>query len=169
MNPMAEDSLKDLLGIRLAAFDVDGVLTDCGVYILEDGSEFRRFDIKDGLGIRRLLEAGIEVYWITSGVSESIFQRGRKLGVTEICMQVADKGKALQEISLMSGVPLREILYMGDDLVDLEALHMAGFSCAPNDAVERIKTEVNFVTSQKGGHGAVREICDLILSVKGKS
>lgn len=168
MNANLDVMLHILSRIRLAAFDVDGVLTDGGVYMLEDGREFRRFGIKDGLGLQKLIAEGIEVYWITSGISESIFQRGRKLGVTEVCMQVIDKEQSLKEITNFKGLSLSEILYMGDDLVDLNAVRMAGYSCAPCDAVDQIKNEVDFVSSHKGGYGAVREVCDLILYARGK-
>ncbi len=120
------------------------------------------------MGLQKIIAEGIEVYWIISGISESIIQRGRKLGVTEVCMQVKDKAQSLKEISDFKGLSLSEILYMGDDLVNLNAVRMAGYSCAPCDAVDKIKNEVDFVSSQKGGYGAVREVCDLILYAKGK-
>jgi len=148
-------------GIKLLAIDVDGVLTDGGVYIANDGGEYRRFNIKDGLGLKRAMEAGIKVAIISSGACESILHRARQLGINEVHIGVANKLDVLKSICSAKQISLDEVCYIGDDLPDLPVMQAVGLACAPADAAEEVKLAALFVTEALGGYGAVREICNL--------
>lgn len=149
--------------IRLLAMDVDGVLTDGGVYVLENGDEFRRFDIKDGLGLKRVMGQGIQVVWISAGSCKAILARAKKLGVMEAFLQVEDKAHFLEQFCKQNGIPLEAVAYIGDDLTDREAMLRVSLPCAPADANECVKEVALFITSRTGGYGAVREICDMLI------
>lgn len=149
--------------IRLLAMDVDGVLTDGGVFIHEDETQSRRFDIKDGLGIKRVLERGVEVALISSASCRAVQYRAEMLGIKEVHLNVSNKIATLRELCTRLDTDLSEVCYIGDDLVDLEVLHSVGFPCAPADAVSSIRQIATYVTQARGGRGAVREVCDLLL------
>ena len=149
--------------IRLLAIDIDGVLTDGGVYVLDDGSEFRRFSIRDGLGLKRLIENGIRVAWLSNGNSQTALHRARHLGIDEVHLGVEDKATHLEGICESTGIPLIAVMFIGDDLTDLSAASRVGLFCAPRDAAEQVRNAADYVTEAKGGHGAVRELCDLLL------
>lgn len=153
-------------GVRLVAFDVDGVLTDGSLVQGPDGPARRAFHVHDGLGIRHLLEAGIAVAWLTGHASDEILARAASLGVTLVRMGVGDKRAALEEVCAGLGLPLAHVLYMADDVPDLGALAAVGFSVAPADARPEVRAAVHLVTQAPGGRGAVREVCDLVLSAK---
>lgn len=162
----AEDFTARLASIRLFAMDADGVLTDGGVYLLEDGREFRRFDIKDGYGIKQAIAAGITLAIVSAGGAESVRQRARKLGITEIRLDASDKLEALRDLCARVGVDLAHTLYMGDDVTDIPALQAAGVACAPADAVPGVLASADWVTVAGGGRGAVREVCDALLKAR---
>lgn len=162
---MSERNWKSRLGnIRLLGLDVDGVLTDGGVYIFEDGSEFRRFNIKDGLGLKCLADHGFHIVIISSASTTAIRHRAQRLGIQDVYLGVADKLEVLNKVCLQYGITLEEVAYIGDDLPDLPILNAVGMPCAPADAVQSVKLAACYVCSAAGGHGAVREICDLLLS-----
>ncbi len=150
----------------MLALDVDGVLTDGGVYIADDGREFRRFDIKDGLGLKRVMQAGIEVAIISSGNCESVLHRARQLGIEEVHIGVADKLDVLKSICSKKQISLDEVCYIGDDLPDIPVMKEVGVACAPNNAILEILRTVDFVSQFPGGFGAVREICNFVLLTK---
>jgi 3-deoxy-D-manno-octulosonate 8-phosphate phosphatase (KDO 8-P phosphatase) len=150
--------------VQLLASDVDGVLTDGGVCIFEDGSEFRRFDIKDGLGLKQVMRSGREVALISSSASTPVLQRATRLGITEVFLSTEDKLAKLREICERLDIELGQVCYIGDDLPDLGILREVGVACAPADAHAAVLAEVHYVTQARGGYGAVREVCDLILS-----
>lgn len=149
--------------IRLLALDVDGVLTDGGVYISDDGREFRRYNIKDGLGLKQVQAAGIRVVIISSSECKTIVYRMRALGIADVHIGVANKLDMLQGICSASGIALENVCYIGDDLPDLPIMEMVGLPCAPLDAVEAVKNCAVFIAKQPGGYGVVREVCDWIL------
>lgn len=161
--------MNDPRRVRLLAMDSDGVLTDGGVYVFEDGQEFRRFDIKDGLGIKRVMAAGIPVAIISASVSTAVEHRVRKLGINEIHLGVRDKRAALVEICARLDVALDEVAYIGDDLPDLPILESVGWPCAPADAVPVVRAAARRVTLNPGGYGAVREICDWVLEAHNRN
>ena len=152
--------------IRLLAMDIDGVLTDGGVYMFEDGTEFRRFNIKDGLGLKRVMKAGIQVLWLSAGECEAARHRGKNLGITEIYLGVADKAKLLVQRCQALGIKPNQVAYIGDDLTDLAVMGLVGAACAPADAAPEVRGAAMIVTEAPGGGGAVREICDRLLAVR---
>lgn len=160
IDPQLQERLKE---VRLLASDVDGVLTDGGVCVLEDGTEFRRFDIKDGLGLKQVMRSGRQVALISSSTSTPVLQRASRLGITEVFLGTEDKLEKLREICERLNIELSQVCYIGDDLPDLGILREVGVACAPIDAHAAVLAEVQYVTQARGGYGAVREICDLIL------
>lgn len=156
---------KRLRQVRLLALDVDGVLTDGGVYIGEDGHELRRFDIKDGLGLKRVMAAGIIVAIISSSPVAAVAYRAQRLGIEEVHLGITDKLLTLREICERYAVALEQVCYVGDDLVDLPVLEAVGLPCATADAVNQVRQVALYVTQARGGYGAVREICDLLIQI----
>ncbi|MGD0338438.1 MAG: HAD hydrolase family protein [Bacteroidota bacterium] len=157
--------------IRLVLLDVDGVLTDGRVVIGNVGlaiTETKFFDSHDGFGIRRAIESGLRVGIITGRRSELVEARARELGITDIYQGVEDKTKAYTDLKNYAKLRDDEICYMGDDVPDLPLLGTVGFSAAPSDAVAEVQSEVDFVTHNAGGRGAVREILDMILRAQKK-
>jgi 3-deoxy-D-manno-octulosonate 8-phosphate phosphatase (KDO 8-P phosphatase) len=160
---LSEDLTTRLRMLRLLAMDVDGTLTDGGVYIFEDGREFRRFDIKDGLGLKAVQAAGIEVVWISAASGEAALHRARRLGIQAVHFGVPEKSALLKRLCQEKDLPLEQAAYIGDDLTDLEVMRCAGIAFAPCDAAGEVRQAAAVVTQASAGHGAVREVCDLIL------
>lgn len=149
--------------IRLAAFDVDGVFTDGRLYLGSDGVETKTFHTQDGFGIRRLLEAGVEVAVISGRTSEAVRLRMAELGVRHVIEGAADKVAALDRLLAALQLSPAQCVYTGDDVPDLPLLRYVGFPVAVANAVEEVKAACDYTTRAPGGSGAVREICDLIL------
>jgi len=146
--------------IKAIALDVDGVLTDGTFWWDTAGTELKRFSFRDVMGISRASRAGI-VFALISGERNPIVDRyAAKLGITHVWQGCKDKGAALREFAEKSCLPLAEIAFMGDDVNDLSAMALAGFSAAPADAHESVRSAVKFVTRRTGGNGAVRELLD---------
>ena len=163
----ALDLSERLRRVRLMAMDVDGVLTDGGVYLLDNGEEFRRFDIKDGLGLKRVMERGIQVVWISAGSCAAVLTRAKILGIESAFLEVGNKAEFLVQYCKQKGIPLEAVAYIGDDLTDREAMLRVAVPCAPADAVDDVKEAAMIITTRPGGHGAVREICDRIIESRG--
>jgi 3-deoxy-D-manno-octulosonate 8-phosphate phosphatase (KDO 8-P phosphatase) len=159
---LPETVIAALRRVRLLALDSDGVLTDGGVYVGEDGREFRRFDIKDGLGLKRVMERGIAVAVLSSSPVEAVRHRCAWLGIAEVHLGVVDKVACLKDLCTRLGVSLDQVAYMGDDLADLPVMQIVGLPCGPADTVHEVRTVVRLITVRPGGHGAVRELCDLL-------
>lgn len=155
-----------LSSVRLLALDSDGVLTDGGVYISEEGCSFRRFDIKDGLGLRNLLDAALDVVILSSSPDKSVLRRAQTLGISRVYIGVQDKLAKLIEICQHLGVEMDQVCYMGDDLPDLPVMQVVGLACAPNNASPEVLSITDYICEHDGGFGAVREICDLILDTR---
>jgi 3-deoxy-D-manno-octulosonate 8-phosphate phosphatase (KDO 8-P phosphatase) len=156
-------SLEAFHAVRLVALDIDGVLSDGTVSLDEHGNQRRAFDIKDGLGIVRLVESGRRVVVISSSASTAGVERLVRLGIDPVHTGVADKLEVLSEILSKAGLSPDDVAYMGDDLPDLTCLSVVGLSTAPADAVAAVRESVDYVTSALGGRGAVRELSDLIV------
>lgn len=154
--------------IRLFATDVDGVLTDAGMYYAESGDEWKKFHTRDGMGIMLLQRAGILTALVTQESTKLVARRAEKLGIREVHQGVTDKLAVLRELAERYSLTLKEVAFMGDDLNDVAALRAVGFSAAPNDAVPLVRRVVTYVCRAKGGEGAVREVADLILAAQGK-
>lgn len=159
-------------GVRLLALDVDGVLTDGGLYLGAsaggDPVEMKRFDITDGLGIHLLRDAGVEVAIVTGRSSEAVTMRARELGIVE-CHQNASPSKepVLEGVAERLGVPLEEVAFMGDDLADLPVLRRVGLPAAVADAAIEVRAAARWVSRRPGGRGAVRELAEFILRARG--
>lgn len=152
--------------IATVVLDVDGTLTDGGMWYGPDGEALKRFDTRDGFGIRRLREAGLRVVLCTGEDSPIVRARAAKLGVAEVHGGVADKAAALRAIAAAHGIGCERIAMVGDDLNDLPAIALAGFSACPADARPEVRSACSHVLAATGGHAAVRECCDLILALR---
>ena len=150
--------------IKLLILDVDGTLTDGGMYYSAEGLTIKRFDVKDGLGLVRLREAGVEVAIISADQSPITQTRADKLGIERVVLGCEDKGCAVREMLAELGMAPEQACYMGDDVTDLPAFREVGHSAAPADAVPQVLAEAEYVAHAPGGRGAVREVCDLILA-----
>ncbi len=150
--------------IRLFALDVDGTLTDGGVYLDGSGSEYKRFDVRDGMGFALLRRAGVEIAWISGRFSAATARRASELQVFRLFNGVEEKLPALQALTEELGISLEETAYMGDDVNDLACLRSAGLALAPSDAVEEVRSAADMVTPSRAGHGAVRDAAEFILA-----
>jgi 3-deoxy-D-manno-octulosonate 8-phosphate phosphatase (KDO 8-P phosphatase) len=153
-----------LKSIRLLLLDVDGVMTDGGVYYSEQGEEAKKFNVQDGYGIVALQKAGVAVGILTGRVSRIVQHRAEELGIKEVHQNLERKFDAYSALKTRLGLQDRNIAFVGDDLPDLPVLEAVGFSAAPQDAVDRVKRNVDYVCKRRGGEGAVREVIDLILA-----
>jgi len=158
---MADQTLST---IRLVAFDVDGVFTDGRFYLSDDGIESKSFHTQDGYGIRKLINAGIEVAIISGRKSVAVERRMAELGVTHVVQGCKDKVAALNDVAGSLGIDKSQCAYVGDDIPDLPLLNSVGYSIAVANAVATVKDECQHTTVARGGHGAVREVCELILA-----
>jgi len=154
-------------GIRLALFDVDGVMTDGRIAFTDAGDEIKTFHTRDGLGLKALQANGIGVAIITARSSRIVARRAAELGIEHLLQGREDKGAALEELTKKLSITGRHCAYTGDDLVDWPAMRQCGFKCAPADATAWIRERADFVTESRGGHGAVREVCERILADQG--
>ena len=153
--------------IRLVAFDVDGVLTDGRLYYSESGDAMKAFDVRDGMGMKLLQDAGIELAIITSRRAPSVLLRAADLGISHVQQGVADKRTAFDELLAGMAIAPEEAAFMGDDLVDLPVFRRCGFAATVTDAPALLKRHADYVTRATGGHGAVREFCEMLLHSRG--
>lgn len=158
-----------LARIRLFATDVDGVLTDGGMYYSESGDELKKFNTRDGMGIKLLQQAGLVTAFITKEKTAIVARRGEKLAVPEVHQGVADKLAVLGQLAAKYGLTLDQVAYIGDDVNDLDALQAVGFAAAPADGLPPVLKAADYVCRKKGGEGAVREVADLILKARGSA
>jgi 3-deoxy-D-manno-octulosonate 8-phosphate phosphatase (KDO 8-P phosphatase) len=154
--------------VRALVLDVDGVLTDGGLYYAESGDELKRFDVRDGQGLVLLREAGVLVAIITRKQSTIVTRRARDLGITEVHQNTTDKAAALADLLARHRIPAAAACYVGDDINDLPALRAVGLPVAVADAVPPVRRAAAYVTRAHAGHGAIREVCDLILAARSK-
>ncbi|MCL4456592.1 MAG: 3-deoxy-manno-octulosonate-8-phosphatase KdsC [Nitrospirae bacterium] len=154
--------------IKLLILDVDGVLTDGRIILDNEGNEFKAFNVRDGHGIKMLEKAGIKTAIITGRHSKVVERRAHELGITEVYQRCHIKSVAYEHLIEKMGLTDRETAYVGDDIVDIPLFMRVGLSVAVADAIEEAKAEAMLVTKNRGGMGAVREVCDLILKSNGK-
>ena len=152
--------------IRLFAMDVDGVLTDGTVQISSDGTEAKSFSILDGLGLVRLNKAGLAVAWISGRASGATTARATELKIPHLVQGRIDKLTALQELAAQLSLTPAQCAYMGDDDIDAPAIAWAGVGLSVPDAMPAALRAARYVTRRAAGHGAVREICDLLLAAR---
>jgi len=160
-------SLQGILrGIRLFATDVDGVLTDAGMYYSESGDELKKFNTHDGMGIKLLQKAGIVTAIITQESTKIVMRRAQKLTIPEVHQGAYDKLAVLNDLIARHGLTMKQVAYIGDDVNDLQALSAVGFSASPADGMPPVLKTVRYVCEKRGGEGAVREVADLILAAQ---
>jgi YrbI family 3-deoxy-D-manno-octulosonate 8-phosphate phosphatase len=152
--------------VRLLCVDVDGVLTDAGMYYGPDGEVLKKFNTRDGMGLARVREAGIAVAIISGEDSAIVHARAAKLKIDDVFSGVSNKRAVIDELCARDGLGLDEVAYIGDDLNDLAALECVGLACAVADAVEPVKAVAQYVTQRRGGEGAVREVCEFLITAK---
>ncbi len=162
------DLLLAAQGIRVAFFDVDGVLTDGGVYFSGEGEALKRFHILDGLGLKLLERAGITPAVVTGRDSPALRHRLGALGVKHVHYNTEDKLPAAQKVLAQLGLDWAQAAAIGDDWPDLPVLRRCAFSAAPANAHAEVKAQVRHVTAASGGHGAAREFCDVLLVASGR-
>jgi 3-deoxy-D-manno-octulosonate 8-phosphate phosphatase (KDO 8-P phosphatase) len=165
---ISAEVLERMKRVRLLLFDVDGVLTDGGLYYGNSGEEMKRFHVRDGAGIWIAQKCGLEVGLLTGKTSVLVERRAADLGLKLVRQGALDKVPALQEMVRDGAYPLSEIAYMGDDVLDLPVIRRVGLAACPADAHELVRSRVHYVCAARGGRGAVRELIDGILRAQGK-
>lgn len=143
--------------------DVDGVLTDGSLHVLEDGSQFRTFHVRDGLGMQLLVRADIKVAIVSAGSSSAVEHRARRLRLNHVFQGVADKAKLVDQFLTETNLNPSNAAFMGDDLTDLAAMRHVGLALSVPEAHPRVLEVAHYTTRAPGGRGAVREVCELIL------
>ncbi len=154
--------------LRCVIFDIDGVMTDCKLYLAADGSEIKAVNVRDGLGIKLLMKHGIEVAVISGRPSEAMAQRLAFLGVKYVWLNTEEKLPAFESLLKTLGIAAHECAHMGDDIPDLPLFARVGLAIAPGDAHAKAKAAAQLVTQARGGDGAIREAVDFILQAQGK-
>jgi 3-deoxy-D-manno-octulosonate 8-phosphate phosphatase (KDO 8-P phosphatase) len=163
---MSPDIRERARRVRLLAMDVDGVLTDAGMYYGENGEELKKFNTRDGMGVALVHEAGLKTAILTRENTPIVTRRAVKMKIGDVRMGVLDKLTALRGIAESHGLALDEVAYIGDDLNDYEVLCHVGLAVAVHDATRLPRSVAHYVTAAKGGEGAVRELCELILEAQ---
>lgn len=159
--------LNTLKNITTLVFDIDGVLTDGKVIITEDGNQLRRMNIKDGYALQLAKKKGYNVAIISGGRSETVRSRFTGLGIHDVYLGSTDKVDTLKEYCLTYDIDLQNILYMGDDIPDYEVMSLVALPTCPANAAKEIIGIAQFIASQKGGEGAVREVIEMVMRAKG--
>ena len=164
---MTEDVSRRACKIRLALFDVDGVMTDGTLFISERGESFKPFNILDGLGLKLLKASGVSTGILTGRTSASVRHRASELAIDHLIQGAEDKLQAYAGLRERLGLDDSQVCYMGDDLPDLPVLRQCGLALSPPDAVKQVREQAHYVTHTSGGRGAVREACELIMRAQG--
>jgi len=157
-----------LQNIQALVFDVDGVLTQGDIVYTDSGEEAKAFDVKDGLGIRVGIEAGLRIVLMTGRASSVVQRRARDLRIDDILQRVGDKASALRAYAAHRGLDLAQVAFVGDDLNDRDAMRIAGVSIAPADAVPEIREMADLVTDAPGGRGCARQAVEAVLRAQGQ-
>jgi len=164
---MTADLDQRARGVRLLTCDVDGVLTDGRIYMGDDGRELKAFSALDGVGIKLLAGAGVTVAWITGSKAPVVAHRARALGVAHLIQGADDKLTPWDALRRELGLPPAACAHIGDDLPDVPLFARCGLAIGVPHATEAVRARVHYVTRRDGGHGAVREACELILAAQG--
>lgn len=161
---LSYDAFKEQLKtVKLLSLDVDGILTDGGLYYTETGDELRKFNVKDGMGMKNARAAGVELCIISASTTNAIQERGKRLGLTHVYTGAKNKIDILQKICDELNISLDNVAHMGDDLNDIPIMEKIGTPITVGDAMEEVKRKTVYITQKNGGQGAVREICDLLV------
>jgi 3-deoxy-D-manno-octulosonate 8-phosphate phosphatase (KDO 8-P phosphatase) len=156
-----------LIKIKLLILDVDGVMTDGRIIFDSNGVESKFFNVKDGHGIKLLQRAGVEVGIISGRESQVVANRATELGIVQVYQKSLDKLVPYRQMLEATGLSDEQVAFMGDDIIDIPLLKRVGFAAAPADAVAEVLPFAHFVAKNRGGWGAVRELCDMILKGQG--
>jgi 3-deoxy-D-manno-octulosonate 8-phosphate phosphatase (KDO 8-P phosphatase) len=159
---------EKLQAVKAVILDVDGVLTDGGIYYDPTGREIKRFHVADGLGMELLRHAGIRVVILSGRVAEAITRRAAELRVTDCYQGVRDKKAQIEKLRQQWQLKAEELLYVGDDLNDLPAFEAVGVRVAVANADALLRSQAHYVTQATGGNGAVREVCEWLLKARGE-
>lgn len=155
-------NIEKLAKIKLLSLDVDGVLTDGGIYYTDSGDSFRKFNAKDGMGIAHLQSAGVPVCIISQGLPGAINHRAKRLGIKYVYTDVANKADSMREITAELGIDLSDVAHIGDDINDLSLFAVVGLKISVADGMDEVKAAADIISTKLGGAGAVREIADII-------
>ena len=166
MRSAARGGRRAAARIRLLVLDVDGVLTDGGLYYGPSGEEIKRFDVQDGLAIVAARRAGLSVAVISGRASAAVTRRMAELGIVEVHQGVADKAEVLAAMTARLGLDVGDVGVMGDDLGDLALMRRAGLALAPANAAREVRSVAHWVSRNRGGGGAVREAIELLLKAR---
>ena len=161
MQPTQKKKLKK---IKLVIPDVDGVLTDGGMYYSKDGEYLKKFNTRDAMGMELLLKKGIKPVMLTRENSSIVKTRAKKIKVSKLYSGILDKNKQLKKILKEYGLSPEQIAYIGDDVNDFEIMKSVGFACSPNDGIKQIQKISDYVCKLNGGNGVFREFADIIIS-----
>ncbi len=153
--------------IKLLICDVDGVMTDGGLYFGDNGLEYKAFHSRDGLGIKMLQRSGIPLAVITARTSEVVKHRMKNLNIDLVFQGQLNKIQAFEDLCQNLNLSTEQVAYVGDDLVDMPVMKKAGLSIAVADAHERVRQHADWITQHTGGHGAVRDVCELLMTAQG--
>lgn len=153
--------------IKVVIFDVDGVLTDGGLTIGDDGQEYKTFNTQDGLGMKLLRQSGVQMAIITGRTSKVVTQRAESTGVMHFYQGVDDKLEAFNDLLKKMNIEADEAAFMGDDVVDMPPMLRCGLAISVPAAPDSVKQRAHYVTQRQAGHGAVREVCELIMQAQG--
>lgn len=159
--------LNQAKSIRLVAFDIDGIMTDGGLYLADSGEEFKRFNSLDGHGLKMLKASGVELAIITGRTSRCVELRARNLGIAHLFQGVENKLATMQSLLEQLNIPADAAAYMGDDVVDLPVMRRMALALTVPEAPQVVRDHAHYVTRRNGGQGAVREVCELIMSAQG--
>jgi len=163
---MNNEVMQRAKNIQLIIFDVDGVLTDGGLTIGDDGQEYKTFNTQDGLGMKLLKNSGVQMAIITGRTSKVVTQRAESTGVAHFYQGVDDKLAAYQDLIAKLNLTPEQTAFMGDDVVDMPPMLRCGLSIAVPAAPAAVKARAHYVTQKEGGRGAVREVCELIMQAQ---
>lgn len=156
-----------LQNIRLIALDVDGILTDGGLYLADSGEEFKRFNSLDGHGLKMLKASGVELAIITGRTSRCVELRAKNLGIARLYQGVENKWGAMESLLKELNLMPEAAAFMGDDVVDLPVMRRVGLSVTVPNSPQLVRDHAHYLTQRDGGHGAVRETCELIMAAQG--
>jgi len=159
-----EERAKD---IRIVVFDVDGIMTDGGLMLSDDGQESKTFHSQDGLGLKLLKNTGIKLGIVTGRTSNVVIKRAQNIGITDIHQGIEDKLEAFDAILKAHGLSYEQAAFMGDDVIDLPPIRRARLGVTVPHAMPLVKEHAHYVTERQAGHGAVRELCELIMKAQG--
>jgi 3-deoxy-D-manno-octulosonate 8-phosphate phosphatase (KDO 8-P phosphatase) len=158
--------LEKFSRIKLLAFDLDGVLTNGKLIIMPDGEWIRQMDIKDGYALQHAVKAGLHVAVITGSSSSAVGKRLQKLGIQDYFENTSSKSAVLTSLSQKLNLQPEEVLFMGDDIPDLDAFKVAGCKVCPADAVQEVIAEADYISPLKGGHGCVRDVIEKVMKTR---